>query len=163
MPKDRKGREEYLRNLIQLIGADQYAAPQEVYLFQIIASKMGLNQMEVVGLFFSTSNRCYFKGDIGAKILQTFLRNYIDPKGKNEADNRRSLYTIYETVAAHTEMLQDIEADRELLRQNLEKATETFMENKILMKEFHDMNLDFAKMLKEEERMVFKKYAGCFA
>lgn len=163
MPKDRKGREEYLRNLIQLIGADQYAAPQEVYLFQIIASKMGLNQMEVIGLFFSTSNRRYFKGDIGAKILQSFLRNHIDPKGKNEVDNRRNLYTIYETVANHTEMLQDIEADRELLRQNLERATETFMENKILMKEFHDMNLDFARMLKEEERMVFKKYAGGIA
>lgn len=163
MPKDRKGREEYLRNLIQLIGADQYAAPQEIYLFQIIASRMGLNQMEVIGLFFSTSNRRYFRGDIGAKILQTFLRNHIDPKGKNEADNRRNLYTIYETVATHTEMLQDIEADRELLRQNLERATETFIENKILMKEFHDMNLDFAKMLKEEERMVFKKYAGCIA
>ena len=46
------------------------------------------------------------------------------------------------------------EADRELLRQNLERATETFMENQILIKEFRSMNLDFARMLKEEELRV---------
>ena len=50
------------------------------------------------------------------------------------------------------------EADRELLRQNLERATETFMKNQILIKEFRSMNLDFARMLKEEELRVLKKY-----
>lgn len=160
IPIERKEKELYLKNLIKLIGADKYAAPQEIYLFQIVAGRMGLNQMDVMGLFLSTANRNFFRGDTGARILHSFLRNCIDPKGKNEVDNRKSIYTIYDTVAAHTEVLQDIEADRELLRQNLERATETFMENKILMKEFQDMNLDLARMLKEEELMVFKKYAG---
>lgn len=159
IPKDRRGREEYLKTLIKILGADEYAAPQEIYLFQIIASKMGLNQMEVMGIILSTANRHYYKGDVGAKVLRSFLKNCIDPKGKNEADNRLSINAIYEMVAAHTEMLQDVEADRELLRQNLERATDTFMENKILMKEFSSMNLDFARMLKEEELRVFKKYA----
>ena len=158
MPKDIKGREGYLRELISLIGADEYVAPQEVFLFQIIAGRMGLNQMEVVGLFLTTANRRYFKGDIGAKVLHSFLKNYIDPKGKNERDNRECLRSIYETIAVNTEKLQDIETDRELLRQNLERATETFIENQILMQEFGHMKLDFVQMLKEEESKILKKY-----
>lgn len=158
MPKDIKGREGYLRELISLIGADEYVAPQEVFLFQIIAGRMGLKQMEVVGLFLTTANRRYFKGDIGAKVLHSFLKNYIDPKGKNERDNRECLRSIYETIAVNTEKLQDIETDRELLRQNLERATETFMENQILIKEFGHMKLDFVQMLKEEESKILKKY-----
>ena len=60
--------------------------------------------------------------------------------------------------ASHTERLQDEEASRELLRRNLERATETFMENRIIMKEFKDMNLDFPRILKEEEFRTFKRY-----
>ena len=114
--------------------------------------------MDVVGLFLTTATRRYFKGDTGAKVLHSFLKNYIDPKGKNERDNRDCLRRIYETIAVNTERLQDIEADRELLRQNLEKATETFMENNILIEEFRNMNLDFIQMLKEEEYRTFKHY-----
>ena len=139
MPKDMKGREVYLKDLIRLIGADRYASPQEIFLFQIIAGRMGLNQMEVVGLFLSTANRQYFKGDNGIKVFHSFLKNCIDPKGKNERDNRASLSCIYETIAVNTERLSDIEADRELLRQNLERATRTFMENDILIREFQDI------------------------
>lgn len=158
MPKDRKGRENYLQTLIKIIGADEYSAPQEIYLFQIIASRMGLNQMQVMGLFLSTSNRRFFKGSIGGKVFQSFLNNCIDPKGKNEADNRRNLRLLYETVANHTETLQDAEADRKLLLQNLERATETFLQNEILVKEFSNMHLDFARMLKEEALRVYKKH-----
>jgi hypothetical protein len=32
------------------------------------------------------------------------------------------------------------------------------MENKILIKEFHDMRLDFVKMAKEEEMKTLKRY-----
>ena len=57
MPNTRQEKEVYLRDLIKLIGADGYSAPQEVYLFQIIASRMGLNQMDVIGLFLLTATR----------------------------------------------------------------------------------------------------------
>ncbi len=158
MPKTPQGKEKYLRDIIKLIGADGYSAPQEIYLFQIIASRMGLNQMEVVGIFLSTATRRYFKGDIGAKVLHSFLKNHIDPKGRSERENRECLHSIYESVAIHTEKLQDKEADQELLRQNLAHATQTFMENRIIMKEFKDMNLDFPKMLKEEELRTYKRF-----
>lgn len=160
IPNDRQGKEGYLRNLIKLIGADGYAAPQEVYLFQIVASKMGLNQMDVIGLFLLTATRKYFVGDAGSKILASFLKNYIDPKAKSEKTNRENLRTIYETVATYTEVSQDEELDREVLRQNLARATVTFLENTILIREFSDVGLDFAVMAKQEEMTIFKRYTS---
>ena len=158
MPQTRRSKEEYLKNLIKLIGADGDAAPQEVYLFQIIAGKLGMNQMDVVGLFMLTTNHKYFRGDVGSKVLSSFLRNQIDPMGKTEKDNRDNLRMIYDTIASHTERLQDEEADTELLRQNLAQATETFLENSILMNGFKRAGLDFARILKEEETKVYLKY-----
>lgn len=160
MPKTRRSKEDYLRNLIMLIGADSYAAPQEVYLFQIIASKLGMNQMDVVGLFMLTANRQYFRGDCGSKVLSSFLRNQIDPMGKSEKENRDNLRAIYETIAANTSRLQDERADSELLRRNLARATETFCQNEILMKGFKRAGLDLARILKEEAMRVFMKYTG---
>ena len=160
MPNSRQEKEIYLRDVIRLIGADGYSAPQEVYLFQIIASRMGLNQMDVIGLFLLTATRQYFQGDAGARILASFLKNYIDPKGKTERSNRENLRTIYETVAINTPVSQDIEVDKEILRQNLARATESFMENKILVKEFADVGLNFPAMAKQEELNVFKRYTS---
>lgn len=158
MPNTRQEKEDYLRDLIKLIGADGYSAPQEVYLFQIIASRMGLNQMDVIGLFLLTATRQYFQGDAGAKILASFLKNYIDPKGKTEKSNRDNLRTIYDTVASNTPISQDEEVDKEILRQNLARATDTFLENKILIKEFEDVGLNFLAMAKQEEQNIFKRY-----
>ena len=158
MPNTRQAKESYLRDLIKLIGSDGYAAPQEVYLFQIVASRMGLNQMDVIGLFLLFATRQYFKGDMGAKILASFLKNYIDPKAKTEKDNRENLRAIYDTIASNTEVSRDEELDKTILRQNLTRATETFLENIILMKEFANVGIDFSLMAKQEEMKVFKKY-----
>lgn len=117
-----------------------------------------MNQMDVVGLFMLTTNHKYFRGDVGSKVLSSFLRNQIDPMGKTEKDNRDNLRMIYDTIASHTERLQDEEADTELLRQNLAQATETFLENSILMNGFKRAGLDFARILKEEETKVYLKY-----
>ena len=72
MPRTREAREAYLKDIIRLIGADGYAAPQEVYLFQIIAGKMGLNQMDVISLFIMTTTRRFFRGMWGIKNLFFF-------------------------------------------------------------------------------------------
>lgn len=160
MPKTRRDKEGYLRDVIRLIGADGYSAPQEVYLFQIIASRMGLNQMDVIGLFLLTATHRYFKGDLGSRILASFLKNFIDPKGKSEADNRNNLRSIYETVANNSEISRDVDVDTEILRQNLLRATEAFLENGILIREFGDVGIDFPAMLTEEEAFVFKRYTS---
>lgn len=160
MPKSHQEKEAYLRDIIKLIGADGYSAPQEIYLFQIIAGRMGLNQMDVIGLFLVSATHQYFKGDAGAKIFASFLKNHINPKGKSERDNRENLRIIFDTVASHSEVCQDKETDKEILRQNLARSTEAFLENIILVKEFDDMGLDFAAMVRQEERAVFKRYTS---
>lgn len=160
MPKSHQEKEAYLRDIIKLIGADGYASPQEIYLFQIIAGRMGLNQMDVIGLFLVSATHQYFKGDAGARIFASFLKNHINPKGKSEKDNRENLRIIFDTVASHSEVCQDKESYREMLRQNLARATEVFLENMILVKEFDDMGLDFAAMVRQEERAVFKRYTS---
>lgn len=158
MPHGRQAKEAYLRDIIKIIGADGYAAPQELFLFQIIASKMGLNQMDVIGLFLLTATRKNFAGDAGSRIMASFLKNYINPKAKSEESNRENLRTIYDTVASHTEISQDKELDREILRQNLAHATETFLENAILIKEFADEGLDFSVIARQEELNIFRRY-----
>ena len=62
MPRTKTERENYLANLIYIIGADEYCAPQEIYLFQIIAGRMGLNNMHVVSLFILYASDKFFKG-----------------------------------------------------------------------------------------------------
>lgn len=152
IPSSVKEREDYLRNLLLLIGADSYCAPQEIYLFQIIASRMGLNQMNVIGLFLMTTTHQYFQGDVGSKVLTSFLENYIDPKKKGNEVWRHHLHTIYETVAMNTEN------DNRLLAQNLSKATQALLTNKILVDGFSHVGLSFQRILKEEELQVLEQY-----
>ena len=67
--------------------------------------------------------------------------------------------TIYETVANNTPISQDVELGKEILRQNLARATETFLENKILINEFANVGLDFSVIAQQEEKNVFKRYS----
>lgn len=158
IPTSIKEREEYLRNLILLIGADSYSAPQEIFIFQIIASKMGLSQMNVMGLFLLNTTHQYFQGNTGIKVMTSFLKNYIDPKYKTEEECRKSLRTIYETIAINTEQQHDKEADRQLLQQTLSRATEALAQNKILITEYSHIGLDFLCILQEEEITVLEEY-----
>ena len=70
MPKTHEGREAYLRDIIKLIGADGYAAPQEVYLFQIIAGRMGPGNI--------------FREILEQEPLRHLLRITSIPKGKQK-------------------------------------------------------------------------------
>ena len=158
MPNSRQEKEGYLRNLIRVIGADGYSSPQELYLFQIIASKMGLNQMNVLGVFLITATHRFFQGDTGVKVLASFLKNVVDPKGKKNEENIDNLRTMYETIAECTEWNDDQDTYRQLLLQNLQKATEMLLENKILETEYRHMGVNFANVLKGLEASVYKEY-----
>ena len=72
IPKERKEKESYLRELIKLIGADKYAAPQE------------LNQMDVMGIFLACTTHQYFKGDAGIAVLATNTERFQDPEADRE-------------------------------------------------------------------------------
>lgn len=158
MPRNRKDKEAYLRELILLIGADEYCSPQEVYLFQIVASKMGLTQMDIIGLFMLTATHTYFNGDVGSKVLASFLKNYIDPIGRTERQNREGLRRMYETVAMSTQRPEDFEEYSSILRENLSKTTQALQENQILIRGFQRIGIDFLRLLKEEEHLIFMQY-----
>ena len=160
IPHTRKEKEDYLRELILLIGADEYCSPQEVYLFQIVASKMGLNQMDIVGLFMLTATHAYFRGDVGAKVLASFLKNHIDPIGRTVGQNREGVRQMYETVAMSIERLDDQEAYRCLLLEGLSNATEALSKNQILINGFRWIGVDFLQLLKTEENRIFKEYTN---
>lgn len=77
---------------------------------------------------------------------------------RSDSDGYAAPQEIYNTIAAHTSTTQDEDSDRELLRQNLTQATETFLGNKILITCFKRAGLDLVRILKEEETKNFLKY-----
>lgn len=158
MPRTKIERENYLANLIYIIGADEYCAPQEIYLFQIIAGRMGLNNMHVVSLFILYASDEFFKGLHSKIILNSFLKNYIDPIGKYYDENMKHIRIIYDTVARHSKRLDDAEKDRKQLEHNLKKATQVLLENEILVREFAKVRTNFERLLQVEEQRALLKF-----
>ena len=152
---------DYLRTLIQLIGADGHASAHEVHLFQVIAGKLGLTQAEVLMVFIEGTTHRYFEGPTGTQVMGSFMKNLIDPKGKSEADNRMCLRTIYDTVATHITDARDEAEFAERLQQSLARTSDAFVSNQILVKEFADVGLDFCVMVRQEEIMALKKHMPC--
>lgn len=159
MPRTKIERENYLANLIYIIGADEYCAPQEIYLFQIIAGRMGLNNMHVVSLFILFASDEFFRGLQSKKILCSFLKNYIDPVGKYYDENMKHIRLMYDTVAKHTERLENPDENQKQLERNLRRATQVLLENEILVNEFAKVKLNFERLLQvEEQRALYKFY-----
>ena len=159
MPRTKIEREKYLARLIYVIGADEYCAPQEIYLFQIIAGRLGLNNMHVVSMFILYASDQFFRGLESKKILYSFMKNYIDPVGKYYDENMKHIRLMYDTVARHTERLEDVEEDRKRLGHNLKRATQVLLENEILVNEFAKVKLNFERLLQvEEQRALYKFY-----
>lgn len=158
MPRTKIERENYLANLIYIIGADEYCAPQEIYLFQIIAGRMGLNNMHVVSMFILYASDEFFKGLHSKIILNSFLKNYIDPIGKYYDENMKHIRIIYDTVARHSKRLDDAEKDRKQLEHNLKKATQVLLENEILVREFAKVRTNFERLLQVEEQRALLKF-----
>lgn len=156
MPRTKIEREKYLANLIYIIGIDEYCAPQEIYLFQIIAGRMGLNNMQVTSLFILYASDSFFKGLHSKKILCSFLKNFIDPVGKYYNENMKHIRLMYDTVARHTE--GDMEEGRKQLECNLKRVTQVLLENEILVAEFAKVKLNFERLLQVEEQRALHKF-----
>ena len=78
------------------MGVDGVSSHMEIYLLEIIASKMGFSHMDLVSLVLMTATRTFFSGDTGSRTLSSFLHNVIDPKGKNLRENRDNIKKIFE-------------------------------------------------------------------
>ena len=68
VPTKKREKMDYLSKLIRVMGADGHSSHMEIYLLEIIASKMGISHMELVSLVLMTATRRYFSGIQGQKL-----------------------------------------------------------------------------------------------
>lgn len=158
VPSKKREKMDYLSKLIRVMGADGHSSHMEIYLLEIIASKMGISHMELVSLVLMTATHRYFSGDTGAKALSSFLHNVIDPKGKNLRDNRDNINKIFDLIAENISQLRNAEEDRNAFTQAISSASELLFENALLDKEFKDLGIDFKRVLAEERERAIRRW-----
>ena len=158
IPDKRKDKAGYLSKLIRVMGVDGVSSHMEIYLLEIIASKMGFSHMELVSLVLMTATRTFFSGDTGSRTLSSFLRNVIDPKGKNLRENRDNIKKIFDLMAENVPQLQNEEEDKAAFVKAMNAATDLLMENSLLCNEFRSMGIDFETILMDERELAIRKW-----
>ena len=151
-------RASYMSKLVRVMAVDGVSAHMEIYLLQIIASKLGIGYLELVSLVLSTATRANFQGDIGSRALKSFISNAIDPKGRPVQKNIENLRKIFDIMAESVPQLQNVEDDRHAFIQAMASASELLFENTLLDKEFKDMGIDFKRVLAEERERAIKRW-----
>ena len=158
IPTKRKEKAGYLTKLIRVMGIDGESSHMEIYLLEIIASKMGFSHMELVSLVLMTATRTFFSGDTGSRTLSSFLRNVIDPKGKNLRQNRDNLKKIFDLMAENVPQLQNEEEDKAAFEKAMNAATVLLLENSLLCSEFRMMGIDFETVLMDEREQAIRRW-----
>ena len=158
LPTLRRDKVNYLTKLIRVMGVDGVSSHIEIYLLEIIASKLGISHMELVSLVLMTDTRTFFSGDTGARALSSFLRNVIDPKSKNLRDNRENIKKIFDLIAESVPQKHDEEEDRVAFVEAMNAATNLLMENSLLNSEFRAMGIDFETILMDEREQAIRRW-----
>ena len=158
IPTKRKEKAGYLTKLIRVMGIDGESSHMEIYLLEIIASKMGFSHMDLVSLVLMTATRTFFSGDTGSRTLSSFLRNVIDPKGKNLRQNRDNLKKIFDLMAENVPQLQNEEEDKAAFEKAMNAATVLLLENSLLCSEFRMMGIDFETVLADEREQAIRRW-----
>ena len=158
IPAKRKEKIGYITKLIRVMGVDGVSSHMEIYLLEIIASKMGFSHMELVSLVLMTATRSFFSGDTGSRTLSSFLHNVIDPKGKNLRENRDNIKKIFDLMAENVPQLQNEEEDKAAFVKAMSAATDLLMENSLLCNEFHSMGIDFETVLMNEQELAIRRW-----
>ena len=158
MPAKRRDKSDYLVKLIRVMGIDGESTQMEIYLLEIIASKMGITHLELVSLVLMTATRKNFPGEIGAKTLASFLKNVIDPRSKNLQDNRNNIKTLFDMMAKNIPQLENQEEDDAAFTKAMNGATNLLMENSLLCNEFRAMGIDFEKVLMDERELAIRRW-----
>ena len=158
MPAKHLEKINYLANLIRVMVVDGDSSHLEIYLLEIIASKLGIGHMELVSLLLMTATHRNFPGDIGAKALASFLHNVIDPKGKKLNDNRDNLKMLFDIMAENVPQLQNEVEGKAALVKAMNAATNLLMENTLLCNEFRSMGIDFEMVLMDEREQAIRRW-----
>ena len=158
IPAKRKEKTDYITKLIRVMGVDGVSSHMEIYLLEIIASKMGFSHMDLVSLVLMTATRTFFSGDTGSRTLSSFLHNVIDPKGKNLRENRDNIKKIFDLMAENVPQLQNKEEDKAAFVKAMNAATDLLMENSLLCNEFRMMGIDFETVLMDEREQAIRRW-----
>lgn len=158
VPIRHRERAGYMSKLVRVMAVDGVSAHMEIYLLQIIASKLGIGYLELVSLVLMTATRENFPGDIGCKALKTFVNNAIDPKGRPLQKNIENLRDIFDIMAESVPQMQNIDEDRNAFIHAMTSASELLFENTLISKEFQDMGIDFKRVLAEERERAIKRW-----
>ena len=158
LPNRQKDKANYLTKLIRVMGVDGYSSHMEVYLLEIIASKMGISHMELVSLVLMTATHRNFPGDIGNKTMVSFLKNVIDPKSKSLQENRDNIRKLFDLMAQNVPQLQNEEEDKAIFAKAMDTATELLQENTLLSNEFRRMGIDIETVLMNEREQAIKRW-----
>lgn len=154
----RRDRSDYMTKLIRVMGIDGNSSHMEIYLIEIIASKLGLSHLELVSLVLMTATRRNFPGDIGAKALASFLKNDINPKSKSLCDNRNNIKKIFDLMASNIPQLHNEYEDRAAFVKAMNAATTLLTENTLLNNEFRAMGIDFETVLMDEREQAIQRW-----
>lgn len=158
VPIHYKERVEYIAKLVRVMVVDGTSAHMEIYLLQIIASKLGIGYLKLVSLVLLIATKNNFPGDIGCRALNSFVKNAIDPKGKTLQENVENMRAIFDMMAESVPQIQNIDEDRNAFIQALTSASELLFENTLLNKEFQDIGIDFKHVLGEEREHAIKRW-----
>ena len=158
VPIRHRERAGYMLKLVRVMAADGVSAHMEIYLLQIIASKLGIGYLELVSLVLTAATKDNFPGDIGSRALSSFIKNAIDPKGRPLQKNIENLRMIFDIMAESVPQLQNVEEDRNAFTQAISSASELLFENALLDKEFKDLGIDFKRVLAEEREQAIRRW-----
>ena len=147
-----------MSKLVRVMAVDGVSAHMEIYLLQIIASKLGIGYLELVSLVLTTATRDNFPGDTGSRTLSSFISNAIDPKGRPLQKNIDNLRMIFDIMAENVPQLQNVEDDRHAFIKAMDSASGLLFENTLLEREFKDMGIDFKRVLTEERERAIKRW-----
>ncbi len=156
----RNEKEEYLVKLIRMMGADGESATEEIFLLEMIASKLGFSRMHLTSLVLLNATRKNFPNDYGAKVLSSFLNNMVDPKGKSDRQNHDNIARIYDDIAKSTSSSDNPEEDKVILEKAFNRVSRMMLEDTLLVKEFCSAGLDLRELLAFESKRVLKKWVG---
>lgn len=140
------------------MGVDGYSSHMEIYLLEIIASKLGISHMELVSLVLMTTTHAFFSGNIGSRTLSSFIHNEIDPKGKRLRENRESLRKMFDLMAEYVPQSHNAEEDEATFVKAMNSATGLLMENSLLCNEFHMIGIDFETVLMDEREQAIRRW-----
>ena len=154
----KKEKEEYLVKMIQMMGADGESATQEIFLLEMIASRLGFSRMHIVSLVLLNATHKNFPHDYGAKVLSSFLDNMVDPKWKSDQQNHDNIARIYDEIAKATPSSDDPKEDKALLENAFDRVTKMMLEDTLLVNEFKSAGLDLQELLKYESKKALRKW-----